>query len=83
MNRERLIKDPTLADLAARMTPRQFAFSIAYLCKGTSIDAYREAYGNGSNDPSRQAYKVRHSPKVLEFIECAYQLMWQTRPEEQ
>lgn len=75
MNDDR-IEPQSLADLAARMRPRQFQFCVEYLACSSSLDAYKRAYGDHSSDSSRQAYKVRHAPLVEEFISLANELRW-------
>lgn len=73
------VEVPSLAEIAARMTPRQLAFCLEYLACHRATVAYRRSYGEHSTDPARQAYKVRHSPQVEEFIAEAKEIQYQNR----
>lgn len=83
MNNDHILDHPTLASLAAQMRPRQFMFCVEYLRCCHALEAYGRVYGRHSTDPSRQAYKVRHSPKVASFIAAARQLEWEDYRREQ
>lgn len=73
----------SLDEIAAWMTPKQYRFCLEFMTCHRATVAYRRAYGEHGTDAARQAYKVRHSPLVEEFLAEARQIQWEKRCEEE
>jgi len=82
MKTETVLQHPTLEEIASLMNPRQYRFCLEYLICNSARDAYTRAYGS-SSDPNRQAYKVRHSSLVEQFLAAVRQIEWENRLAEQ
>lgn len=78
MNTEPTGKPLTLKEIASIMNPRQYRFCLEYLVCHNARVAYSRVYGVSSN-PNRQAYKVRHSALVEQFIAAVQQIEWENR----
>ncbi|MES2597437.1 MAG: hypothetical protein V4662_18960 [Verrucomicrobiota bacterium] len=78
MKTEPGVEPLTLKEIASMMNPRQYRFCLEYLVCHNARVAYSRVYGV-SSDPNRQAYKVRHSVLVEQFLAAVQQIEWENR----